>query len=67
MDKQPGPTVLVLLEPAQCYWQPGWEGSLQRMDTCYVSMAEFLCCSPETITTLLISYPPIKVYKKGKW
>ena len=42
-------------------------GVWRRMDTCYISMAEFLCCSPETITTLLISYPPIKVYKKGKW
>ena len=28
-----------------------------RMDTC-VCMAESLCCSPETITTLLIDYTP---------
>ena len=31
-------------------------------------MAEFLCCSPETLTTLLISYTPIKnkkFIKKG--
>ena len=28
-----------------------------RMDTC-VCMAEFLHCSPETITTLLIGYTP---------
>ena len=40
-------------------WQPGWEGSLGRMDTC-VCMAESLCCSPETITTLLISCIPIQ-------
>ena len=39
-------------------------GSLQgrgvwgRMDTC-ICMAESLCCQPETITSLLISYTPI--------
>ena len=38
-------------------WQPGCEGSLGEMDTC---MAESLHCSPETITTLLISYTPIQ-------
>ena len=38
--------------------QPGWEGVRGRMDT-YISMAEPLCRSPETITTLLISYTPI--------
>ena len=48
-------------------WQPGWEGGLQRMNTC-VCMAESLCCSPETITTLLISYIPIqnKKFKRKK-
>ena len=30
-----------------------------RMDTC---MAESLCCSPETTTTLLISYAPYKMF-----
>ena len=35
-----------------------------RMDTC-VCMAESLCCPPETITTLLISYVP-KQNKKLK-
>ena len=39
-------------------WQPGWEGSLGRMDTC-MYMAESLCCSPEAVTTLLIGYSPI--------
>ena len=29
------------------------------MDTC-ICMAESLCCSPETTTTLLIGYTPIK-------
>ena len=47
-------------------WQPGWEGSWGgRMDT-GIYMAEALCCSPETITTLLISFIPIqsKMFKK---
>ena len=35
--------------------EPGREGSLARMDTC-ICMAESLCCSPETITVLLIGY-----------
>ena len=38
------------------------------MDTC-MCMAESLCCSPETITTLLIGYIPIqnkKLQKKKK-
>ena len=30
-----------------------------RIDTC-IRMAESLCCSPETITTLLISYTAAK-------
>ena len=34
-------------------------GPWGRMDTC-ICMAESLPCSPETITTLLISYTPIK-------
>ena len=43
-----------------------WMGGVWgRMDTC-VRMAESLCCSPETVTTLLIGYTPIqnKVKKK---
>ena len=36
-------------------WQPGWEGSLGRMDPC-MCMAEPLCCSSEMIPTLVISY-----------
>ena len=39
-----------------------------RMDTC-MCMAESLCCSPETITTLLIGCIPIhnkKLQKKKK-
>ena len=30
-----------------------------RMDTC-IHVAEFLCCSPETMMTLLIGYTPIQ-------
>ena len=30
----------------------------ERMDTC-ICMAVFLCCSPETIIIVLISYTPI--------
>ena len=40
----------------------------RRMDTC-ICMAESLCCLPETITTLLISYIPIQnkcLLKKGE-
>ena len=39
-------------------WQPGWEGSLGRMDTS-IYLAESLCCSPETIT-ILIDCPSTK-------
>ena len=44
---------------AQCYvaaWMGGEFGG--RMYTC-ICTAESLCCAPETITTLLISYIPI--------
>ena len=36
-----------------------------RIDT-YTCMGEFLCSSPETITTLLISYTPIQNKKFRK-
>ena len=38
-----------------------------RMDT-YIHMAESLCCSPETITALLIGYTSIqnKKFKRKK-
>ena len=41
---------------AQCY-VAAWKGGefVGRMDTC-ICIAESLRCSPETITTLLISY-----------
>ena len=47
-------------------------GIRERINTC-ICMAEPVCCSPETITTLLISYTPIpnkkfkKLKKKTQW
>ena len=43
-------------------WQPGWERSWGRMDTC-ICLAEFLHCSLETITTLIVNllYPNTKL------
>ena len=49
---------------ARCYvavWMRGELGG-EGMDAC-THMAEFLCCSPETITTLLTSYTQIKIKK----
>ena len=42
-------------------WQPGWEGSLERMDTS-ICMAEALSYSPETITIFFVNwlYPNTK-------
>ena len=45
---------------AECYVPPGWEGSVGRTDTC-TPVADSLCCSPETTTTLLIGYTPKQV------
>ena len=55
------------MNSVQSYVAAGWEGHLGEMDTC-VCMAESLCCQPETLTTLLISYAPIykiKTYQKN--
>ena len=43
-------------------WQTIGRGFGGRMDTC-ICMAESLCCPPETITTLLIGYTPMKIFK----
>lgn len=43
-------------------WRPGWEGSLERIDT-YVRMAEPLGSPPETITTLSTSFTPVQKVK----
>ena len=55
MNNQQGPAIAhgTLLN---VMWQPGWEGGLH---TC-VCVAEFLRCSPETITTLLSAIPQTK-------
>ena len=60
MDNQQGP--MVLHRELSVMWQLGWEESVRRVDTCRC-MAESLCCPPETITILLISYTPIKKLK----
>ena len=52
---------------AQCYGSLDGSGVWGRMDTC-TGMAESLCHSPETITTLLIGYTQnkIKSLKSGE-
>ena len=45
-------------EPCSGSLAAGWEGGLGERDTC-LCMAEALCCPPETVSTLLISYTPI--------
>ena len=42
------------------------KGVWRRMDTC-IWMAEFLHCSPETITTLFIGYIPMQNKKFKVW
>ena len=43
-------------------WQPGWVGSLGERG----GMAESLCRSPETMTTLVTGYAPIQNKKFEK-
>ena len=64
-DNQQGPTVQHMEVWSMLCGSLDREGIWGRMDTC-ICMAEFLCCSPETITTLFISYTPIqdKKFKK---
>ena len=47
-------------------WQPGWEEIWETMDTC-MYMTESLHYSPETTTTLSISYAPIQNKKFEIW
>ena len=48
-------------------WQPGWERSWGESGYMYMyGWIESLCCPPETITTLLISYTPIENEKSKK-
>ena len=64
IDSQQGPTYSSG-NSALSYGRLDGRGAWERMDTC-VSMAESLCRSPETVTTLLRSYIPIqnKKFKK---
>jgi len=55
MDNQQGPTVKHM-ELCSLGSMDG-RGVWGRMETC-ICMADSLCCSPETITTLLIGYTP---------
>ena len=58
MDNQQGSTIQHWeLCSVKCGSLDG-RGVWGRIDTC-ICMAESLCCPPETITTLLISYTPI--------
>ena len=68
MDDPKGPTVQPVALCSVLGRQPGWEGSLEENGYMYIYMAQSLPCSPETITTLLISCTPIqnKMLKKLK-
>ena len=59
MDNQEGPTVEHTELCSMLCGSLDGRGVWRRMDTC-VCMAESLHCSPETITTLLISYTAIR-------
>ena len=48
---------------AQCHVAAQWEGSLGEVDTC-ICMIKSLHCSPETVSTLVISYTPVPKVKK---
>ena len=48
-------------------WQPGWEGSVGENGHTHTHMGESFCCSPETITALLIAlYFFLKKVKTNK-
>ena len=59
MDSQQGPTVEHRELCSMLCGSLDGRGVWERMDTC-ICMAESLCCSPETITTLLIGFTPIQ-------
>ena len=65
MDNQQGPTAWHREVCSMLYGSLEGRGVWGRMDTC-VCIAESLCCSPETITTLVISYTPIQNKKLKK-
>ena len=57
MDNQQGPTVEYRELCSMFCDTLNGKGVWERVDS-YVCMAESLCCLPETITALLISYTP---------
>ena len=67
MDNQQGPIVQHMELFSMFYASLDGRGVWGRMDTC-VWMAESLCCSPETTTTLLTGYTSMqsKVYSLKK-
>ena len=67
MDNQQGPTVQHRKLFSMLCGSLDGSGVWERMDTC-ICIAESLCCSLETITTLLISYTLIqnKKFKVGE-
>ena len=58
MENQQGPAVEHKELCLMSCGSPDGRGVWGRMDTC-LCVAESLCCSSETITTLLISYSPM--------
>ena len=63
MDNQQGPTVEHMKLCSMLCGNLDGRGVWGRMDTC-ICMAESLCCSPETITIMLISFTPVQKFKK---
>ena len=59
MDNQQGPSLQHSKLPSMLHGSLDGRGVQRRMDTC-VCMAGSLCCSPETITKMLICYTPIQ-------
>ena len=59
MDNPQGPTVYHRELGLMLHGSLDGRGPWRRRDIC-VCMAESLCCPPETITMLLISYTPIQ-------
>ena len=59
MDNQQGPTVFHRELCSMLCGSLDGRGVWWRMDTC-ICLAESLCCSPETITKLLIGYTAIQ-------
>ena len=59
MDNQQGPTVEHMELCSTLYANLDGRGVWGRIDAC-ICMMESLCCSPETIKTLLFGYTPVQ-------